>query len=80
MTTPYPHVDPELIGYAQHEYSQVDDTRRCIHCEVGVWNGRGPCPGRPITNIEWVTCWRCNGDPHLSCTCFAGLLPRAVSP
>ena len=32
-------------NYASHRYGIVDDCRRCINCEIGVWNGwKRRCP------------------------------------
>lgn len=66
---------PAYVEPFPHEWGNVDDCVRCIHCECPPWKGDRPCAAR--FTAEWVACWgcttgRCEGQ------CVRGYVPRRV--
>lgn len=39
-------------NYNSHEYGPVDDCTRCIHCEIGEWNGWKEACSEPLPFIR----------------------------
>ena len=62
-----------------HEFGQVDDCTRCIHCET-LPGKTEDCTAAPKPRAVWVPCWKCALAKVDACAgeCIDGWLVRSA--